>query len=158
MAFPTDSNTPLYAVNGLLTWAKTMRDDAAYFIAQCDAGSLNVYEVARTFMVTHLSRAKINIQVLAAVPGVFDLLAEQKPAAFTGASAAQAAVDDVIVAINDMISFLEANLPMDAERRLLAQVVSEDGTGTLSHRMITAGGALTAFRAQLVTFRDAFEA
>lgn len=158
MAFPTDDTSPLAAAQLILQRAKALRFDATKYIAQCDAGAINIHDVASAFMANHLAPVKTQLATLVAIPGVYDALVQLKPNKFADAAAAQTAVAAVQTAINDMIVFLEANLPMDAQRRVLSLTVSNDGSGTLTQRTITAAGSIASFRTQLVTFRDAFEA
>jgi hypothetical protein len=158
MAFPTGDTTAADAAKLLVVRAKQLRSDAVAYIAQCDAGALRVHDVAASFMASELALVKAEITVLAAVPGVNDELARQHPDIFADAVAAGTAIAAVSNAITALITWLEQHLPVDASRNLLSLTVSNDGTGKLTQVTITAAGAISAFRTQLVTFRDTFGA
>jgi hypothetical protein len=160
MAFPTNDLTPSDAARAILGHARALRSDAQKYIDQCNAGSLNVHDVAAAFCANHLARVKVQWAALDDVPGVFEELARQKPNQFANAAAAQTAFNAAATAINNMILYIEANIPMDnpaTTRRILSLILSNDGSGTLTQRTITAGASLNAFKAQLETFRDAFD-
>jgi hypothetical protein len=156
MAFPTGDTTAADAAKLLVVRAKQLRTDAVAYIAQCDAGALKVHDVAASFMASELATVKAELTLLAAIPGVNDELARQHPDVFADATAAGSAVTAVLSAITTLISWLEQHLPVDASRTLLSLTVSNDGSGKLTQVTITAAGAIAAFRAQLVTFRDTF--
>lgn len=158
MAFPSDVSTIADTVRTVLVRAKQCRQAADSYIAQCDAGALRVNDVAQSLMDSFLRPVKVELASFATQPGLFDEFVRLRPTAFASAAAAQTAYQGALQAVTDMISFIEDNLPVDAQRRLLSLTVSQDDTGTLTQRTITAGASLTAFRAQLVLFRDAFDA
>jgi hypothetical protein len=158
MAFPTNDQSPLEAARTMLVRAKGLRADATRYISQCDAGVLNVHDVASGFMANHLSPVRTELQAFIAIPGIYQALVTLKPSSFADANAAQTAVNTVLTAIATLITYLEGNLPIDASRRLLSLDLSNNGTGTLTQRTITAPASLNAFRAQLVTFQAAFDA
>ncbi len=160
MAFPINGNTADTAAEQAFNLAKNMRQVAVTLIAQCDAGALNCVDAAQTFMHNQLSTGKTKLVALAAVPGIYDALVRMKPNKFADATAAQAAYAAVQTAVNTMIVYMEANIPMDdavVTRRATIQIVSNDGSGTLTARTITNAAQRAAFKAQLEAFRDAFE-
>lgn len=156
MAFPTGDTTAADAAKLLVVRAKQLRSDAVAYIAQCDSGALKVHDVAASFMAGELSPVKAEMTLLASIPGVNDELARQHPDIFADATAAGTAVTTVLNGITSLITWLEQHLPVDASRTLLSLTVSNNGTGTLSQVVITAAGSISAFRSQLVTFRDIF--
>jgi len=158
MAFPTNNQSPLDAAQTLLVRAKGLRSDAAKYIAQCNAGALNLHDVASGFMANHLAPVRTEWQGLVEIPGVYQALCTLKPAVFADAAAAQTAVTEALTAIIAMIVYLEANIPMDAQRRILSLEISNNGSGTLTQRTITAPAALTAFRNELMAFQSNFDA
>lgn len=160
MPFPTGDTSASVAAQTIFVRAKKIRDDCVTFIAQCDASALNVATICESFM-ANLAAVKVELAAYASIDGLFAELSRQKPAALADASAAQTAFTEAQSAIQTMITFLEANIPMDdanTTRRVLVKVLSNNGSGTLSARIITNAGQLTAFRGQLVTLRDAFSA
>jgi hypothetical protein len=158
MPFPTAETLPDDAARLLIIRAKSLRSNAVSYIAQCDAGAINVHDVGASFMAGLLGPTKVEFAALVAIPGIYEELARQKPNSFASAAAAQTAVGTVQSALNTLITFLEGNLPVDAQRRLLSLALSNDVSGTLTQRTITAAGSIASFRSALVTFRDAFDA
>lgn len=150
MAF--SSNAAEEAVKQLHATAKTMRAVAGSFIAQCDAGSLNLAD-AMNWMRDLGKVYKPQWAVLAAVPGVGAWLETKYGVADGDASIATARTE-----MQTMIDFLEANIPMDASNRPLTIVAAKDGNGTITGRLYTNAPALATFKAGLETFRDAFSA
>jgi hypothetical protein len=137
--------------------AKQVRAECVRYIAQCDAGAINLQDVAEAFMAGVLAPIKVELATIALVSGLFAELARQRPS-LVDAATAQTAYQSAQTAIANLILFMEANLPIDGSRRLLSQTLSNDGSGTLAQRTITLAGSIASFRAALVTCRDAFEA
>jgi hypothetical protein len=158
MAFPTIDTTPSTYASTVFIRAKQVRAECVRYIAQCDAGAINLQDVAEAFMAGVLGPIKLELATIALVSGLFAELARQRPVAFADATAAQTAYQAAQTAIANLILFMEANLPVDGTRRLLSQTLSNDGSGTLAQRTITVAGSIASFRAALVTCRDAFEA
>lgn len=158
MAFPTIDTTPTSYAQTVFIRAKQVRAACVTTIAQCDGGSINVHDAAAGFMAGLLGPVKAELAVIHDVNGIFAELARQRPVAFVDAQSAQTAYEAAQSAIATLILFMEANLPVDGSRRLLSLTVSNDGSGSLTQRTITAAPSISAFKTALVTCRDAFEA
>jgi hypothetical protein len=156
MAFPTPDTTPSSYASTVFIRAKQVRAECVLLIAQCDAGAINLQDTAESFMAGVLGPIKTELATIALAPGLFAELARQRPS-LVDAATAQTAYGQAQTAIANLILFMEANLPIDGSRRLLSQTLSNDGSGTLTQRTITVAGQIAAFRAALVTCRDAFE-
>lgn len=150
MAF--SSNAAEEAVKQLHATAKTMRGVAGSFITQCDIGSLNVAD-AMNWMRDLGKVYKPQWSVLAAVPGVGAWLETKY-----GVADGDAAIADAKAAIQTMVDFLEATIPVDGSNRALTIIMAKDGNGTITGRMITSAPSLATFKTGLETFRDAFSA
>ena len=155
--FPSTTDTASPVVGYVLNYARLLRAQSDRYVAQCDSGVLNVADVATSFL-HYLSTAKTSFATWAAVDGLYGEFARQMPAKFPTANDAQNAFAAARAAVDDLIAWLEANIPVDASRRIAVQVLSNDGTGRLTPRTITVQAQLDVFRAQLLAFRDAFEA
>lgn len=144
---------PDIVANVIADDARNARANAQKMIDQCDGGALNLNQLITIFL-RNLSIWRLRWPQTTAVAGV---LAELQ-ARFPGKNVTQATLDAVPAAIQTMITFIEANFPVEAvTNRPLHLVMARDGTGNVTDRTITAGASLTAFRAALVTFRDAFD-
>lgn len=139
-----------------LVLTKRLKDDCVKYIAQCDAGTLFLHDVAAGFMMNHLVPLKSTLTTIATVENIFSALSFLKPNRFANAAAAQTAFTNAQTAINNMILFLESDtgIPKDASRRILTLILSNDGSGTLAQRTITNAGQLATFKTQLETLRD----
>lgn len=160
MPFPTSETCASDAARIIFMRAKRIRDDCVTYIAQCDASALNLASIAGGFL-ANLAGVKGEFTTFNAIEGLAAELSRQRPTALADASAAQTAFDAARTAIDTTITWLEANIPMDdpaTTRRVLAWVLSNNGSGTLTGRIITNAGQLAAFKAQLQTLRDAFSA
>lgn len=144
---------PDIVANVIADDARNARANAAAMIAQCDGGALNLNEILTVFL-RNLSIWRTRWPQTTAVAGVL----AQIQARFPAKNVTQATLDAVPPAIQTMIVFIEANFPVEAvTNRPLHLIMARDGTGNVTPRTITAGASLTAFRAALVTFRDAFD-
>lgn len=157
MTFPTNNQSPHDSARQMISLAARMRNAAGTYIAQCDAGAMNINDVCFGLMAM-LAESKVSINTLSLIPGVYVQLVEIKPNKWFDAVAAQTDVAGAVSAIDAMIAYIENNAPVDAQRYLQTMKLSNDGSGTLTPRMVTAAGQLAAFRTQLVAFRDAFDA
>lgn len=150
MAF--SSNAAEEAVKQLHATAKIMRGVAANFIAQCDAGSLNIADVMN--WMRDLGKIyKPQWALLASVTGVGAWL-ETKYDVVGG----DASITTARNAIQAMINYLEGanGIPVDASNRALTIMMAKDGNGTITGRLITNAPSLALFKSNLETFRDAF--
>lgn len=155
MALPAATGTegtPAQAAGSILQIARYCRTFAVAAIAECDANALNLHKLVGT-MLPALAHYKTRWPALAATPGVLAELQRQYPAK----NLVQADITNAGTAINTLISYIEDNCPTDNGDFILSLKMLKNDSGQTQERIITNAASNTAFKAALVTFRDAFD-
>jgi hypothetical protein len=67
MAFPTIDTTPSTYASTVFIRAKQVRAECVRYIAQCDAGAINLQDVAEAFMAGVLGPIKLELATIALV-------------------------------------------------------------------------------------------
>ena len=156
MAAVAASTTAAEAVSGLTSLWRTLRVQTVKFIADCNAGSSDPFEVAG-WLTGKLATYKTLIATYVAVPGVAAAMVEAYPGKYADEAAATAALGDFSTAINTWITYLETTIPPDASGRVSVEALTKNGSGTSSHRTITNGAQVASFKAALEAFRDSID-
>lgn len=131
--------------------ARVMRKRASFFVAKCDEGSLNINDVLG-WLVDLGKVYKPQWATLVTTPNVTVVLQDE-----FGLQNVATILDGVTTAIQSMIDFLEANIPVNNTTNNYTQtiVLAKDGNGTVTGRQITNAPSLASFRTQLDVFRAA---
>lgn len=143
------------AADNLLSIAGLCRARAVQYIAQCDAGAINVREVAEHLM-QQIGTLKTQWAALIVVQGVGEEIERRYPHKTFDPD-----IDTELItagtAMQTLVNFMESNLPKNGQW-LNVREISPAGSGQLVDRLVTNGASLANFKSALETFRDAFDA
>lgn len=150
---PVNSISPDVSAHRLLEMGRNMRAGAEKYIAQCNAGSVNLHDLANGFLLS-LSYFKADWAIHSATSGVAAAVAARFPNKVFNAATE---ISNVGAAIQTMINDLEASLPVDGSNRLLTQTLRKDGSGMMDQRTLTTPANLATLKTKLEAFRDTLD-
>ena len=153
MAVPTTDNNAARAAERIRQLAKNIRSDAIKYIAQCDLSAVNAHDLVNSFAYNHLVPSIAEWGVLRIVTGVQEALMTMFKDNWANVAAVTTDLTNAETAMNSTLTYIVTNTPKDGSNFALTLTVNAT---SFAPRIITAGGAITPLRAQLVTLRDAF--
>ena len=140
------------AANTLIQLNHDIRSSATALIQECDAGTVNVYNLAIHYLKNLLNRQAAWAS-LSAVSGVQAAIRARHPNKFADDAAVTAALSARSAALAAHVTQVDTGLPKDASGWMeIERYVS----GALTRRTNSNAGQIATLRANTVTLRDAF--
>jgi hypothetical protein len=153
MAIPTTDNNADVAAERIRQIAKSVRQEAVKYIAQCDANAVNAHDLVSALGIQQLTPGIVLWATLKAVTGVPAAMRLKFPGVWASEAAVTTDLNAAQTVMEETLAYIVTNTPKDGSGWVLTLRVTAN---LFEQRVVTAGAQITPLRAQLVLLRDAF--